>query len=146
MTNDVVLLPEHATVAEALRRLRECLSPAFVYYVYIVDDLESRHLRGMVTLRELLTADADASLHDVMNPYLTALAPLDPARQACNEVIDHRVQALPVVGDAGRILGAVTADAAPAQIAPRLAGTHAERLLMTGSTALERPGADLGSA
>jgi hypothetical protein len=44
----------------------QCLStPAFVYYVYIVDDLESRHLRGMVTLRELLTADADASLHDV---------------------------------------------------------------------------------
>ena len=119
MTNDVVLLPEHATVGEASRRLRECLStPAFVYYVYIVDDLESRHLRGMVTLRELLTADADASLHDVMNPYLTALAPLDPARQACNEVIDHRVQALPVVGDAGRILGAVTADAALAQIAP----------------------------
>ena len=119
MTNDVVLLPEHATVGEASRRLHECLStPAFVYYVYIVDDLESRHLRGMVTLRELLTADADASLHDVMNPYLTALAPLDPARQACNEVIDHRVQALPVVGDAGRILGAVTADAALAQIAP----------------------------
>ena len=119
MTNDVVLLPEHATVGEASRRLRECLStPAFVYYVYIVDDLESRHLRGMVTLRELLTADADASLHDIMNPYLTALAPLDPARQACNEVIDHRVQALPVVGDAGRILGAVTADAALAQIAP----------------------------
>ena len=119
MTNDVVLLPEHATVAEATRHLRESLStPAFVYYVYVVDDLESRRLRGMVTLRELLTADADATLHDVMNPYLTALAPLDPARPACNEVIDHRVQALPVVGDAGRILGTVTADAALAQIAP----------------------------
>jgi magnesium transporter len=119
MTNDVVLLPEHETVAQALCLLRESLStPAFVYYVYIVDDLESRHLRGIVTLRELLTADADATLHDVMTEYLTALAPLDPARPACNEVIDHRVQALPVVGDAGRILGAVTADAALAQIAP----------------------------
>jgi CBS domain-containing protein len=54
MTNDVVLLPEHATVAEASRHLHECLStPAFVYYVYVVDDLESRHLRGMVTLRDL---------------------------------------------------------------------------------------------
>ncbi len=119
MTNDVVLLPEHATVAEASRRLHESLvTPAFVYYAYVVDDLESRHLRGMVTLRGLLTADADASLHGVMNPYVTALAPLDPATPACNEVIDHRVQALPVVGEAGRILGAVTADAALARIAP----------------------------
>lgn len=119
MTNDVLLLPQHATVAEASRHLHECLTtPAFVYYAYVVDDLESRHLRGVVTLRDLLTADADASLHDVMNRYVTALAPLDPAKPACNEVIDHRVQALPVVGDAGRILGAVTADAALAQIAP----------------------------
>jgi hypothetical protein len=44
-----------------------------------VDNLDSRHLRGMATLREILTADPDASLRDMTNECLTALAPLDPA-------------------------------------------------------------------
>jgi magnesium transporter len=119
MTNDVVLLPESATVAEASRLLRESLeTPAFVYYAYVVETLESRRLRGMVTLRELLTANHEASLQEVMNPFLTVLAPLGDLGPACEEVIDNRVQALPVVGDDGRIVGAVTADTALAHIAP----------------------------
>jgi magnesium transporter len=119
MTNDVVVLPESATVSEACRLLRDSLStPAFVYYAYVVDAPESRRLRGMTTLRELLIADPEASLRDAMNPYLTVLAPLGPLAAACQEVIDNRVQALPVVGDDGRILGALTADAALAHIAP----------------------------
>jgi CBS domain-containing protein len=129
MTNDVVLLPESATIAEASRLLRESLeTPAFVYYAYVVDTLESRRLRGMVTLRKLLTGNPGASLQDVMNPYLTVLAPLGALGPACQEVIDNRVQALPVVGDDGRILGAVTADAALAHIAPATWRTRTRHL------------------
>ena len=72
----------------------------------------------MVTLRELLTAEPASSVTDAMNPYLAVLTPLGPAAQACEEVIDNRVQALPVVGEGGRLLGALTADAALAHIAP----------------------------
>jgi magnesium transporter len=63
MTNDVVVLPESATVSEACRLLRDSLStPAFVYYAYIVDAPASRRLRGMITLRELLIADPGSLL------------------------------------------------------------------------------------
>jgi magnesium transporter len=125
MTNDVVVIPEGVTIAEACRLLRDSLAtPAFVYYAYVVDAPESRRLRGMVTLRELLTTDPDSSIRDAMNPYLAALAPLGPAAPACQEVIDNRVQALPVVGEGGRLLGALTADAALAHIAPASWGTR----------------------
>jgi hypothetical protein len=63
-----------------------------------------------------------------MNPYLTVLAPLGALGPACQEVIDNRVQALPVVGDDGRILGAVTADAALAHIAPATWRTRTRHL------------------
>jgi len=119
MTNDVVVIPEGVTISDACRLLHDSLAtPAFVYYAYVVDGQESRRLRGMITLRELLTAEPASSVKDMMNPYLAALTPLSPAAQACQEVIDNRVQALPVVGEGGRLLGALTADAALAHIAP----------------------------
>jgi len=119
MTNDVVVVPEGVTVSEACRLLHDSLAtPAFVYYAYVVDAPDTRRLRGMVTLRELLTADPAASLRDVMNPYLAALDPLSPLAPGCREVIDNRVQALPVVSEDGRLLGVLTADAALVHIAP----------------------------
>jgi magnesium transporter len=119
MTNDVVVVPEDVTVSEACRLLHDSLTtPAFVYYAYVVDAPETRRLQGMVTLRELLTADSGAALRDLMNPYLAALDPLSPLAPACQEVIDNRVQALPVVSENGRLLGVVTADAALVHLAP----------------------------
>jgi CBS domain-containing protein len=119
MTNDVVAVPEDITLSEACQLLHDSLAtPAFVYYVYVVDGQESRRLRGMVTLRELLTAESASPIREAMNPYLAALTPLSPAAPACQEVIDNRVQALPVVGEDGRLLGALTADAALAHIGP----------------------------
>src|SRR5262249_29979172 len=93
-------------------------TPAFVYYAYVVDAPETRRLQGMVTLRELLTADPGATLRDMMNPYLAALGPLRPLGPACQEVIDNRVQALPVVSEDGRLLVVLTADAVLVHIAP----------------------------
>jgi len=119
MTNDMVLLPRTATVAEAYPLLQRSLaSPSFVYYAYVVDTLDSRRLCGMVTLRQLLTADGTAVLHDIMHPYLAVLDPLSALNPACQEVIDYRVQALPVVDSGGRFLGILTADKALAHIVP----------------------------
>ena len=129
MNNELVVLPSHLTVAEAIARLRDALKgPAFVYYVFVVDDLRARRLRGLVTLRHLLTQDPERRLDAAMDPYLTTLAPTDPATTASFAVLDHRLQALPVVGGDGKLLGAVTIDSALAQVAPRTWMTRSRRL------------------
>lgn len=119
MTNDLVYVAEGLTIEEARRvlaaRLRE---PDFVYYVYVVDDEESRLLRGVVTLRNLLLADEGSRLGEVMNPRVLTVSPLAAAAEVAYQVIENHLAALPVVGQEGRLLGAVTVDAAVATVAP----------------------------
>ena len=63
-----------------------------------------------------------------MDPYLTTLNPLSPAKEGAYRVIDSNMAALPVVGDEGQLLGLVTVDAAIAQVAPPDWRTQAPRI------------------
>lgn len=129
MTNDVVCARASLTVAKAREKLREPLKkPDFVYSIYIVNNEKSRQLRGMISLRDLITADDELRMEEIMDPYLTTLNPLSPASEAAYKVIDSHVAALPVVGDEGQLLGIVTVDAAIAQVAPAIWRTQAPRI------------------
>jgi Mg/Co/Ni transporter MgtE len=119
MTNDIVTAPASLTVQEARHALHERLQePDFVYFVYIIEDEKTRRLCGVITLRELLISDDERCLGDIMQRYVMTSQPLDPAQQAAYRLIDSGLAALPVVGHAGRLLGAITVDAAVAQVAP----------------------------
>jgi magnesium transporter len=119
MTNDVVTARASLTVGEARETLSEPLKkPDFVYFIYIIDNQKSRRLRGMISLRDLVTADQKQQLEEIMDPYLTTLNALGPASEAAYKVIDSHLAAVPVVGDEGQLLGIVTVDAAIAQVAP----------------------------
>jgi magnesium transporter len=129
MTNDVVIAPARLTVEEAFESLRERLKePDFIYFIYIVDDDAARRLLGVISLRDLIVADKKQRLEDIMNPFLTLLSPLELARVAADKVINSHLAALPVVGNDGRILGAMTIDAAVAQAAPRSWSTLAPKV------------------
>jgi magnesium transporter len=119
MTNDVVFVRANLTVAKAREKLKEPLkTPDFVFIVYVVDNVKSRRLRGLVSLRNLITADDEQQLEEIMDPYLTTLNPLSPAKEGAYRVIDSNMAALPVVGKEGQLLGLVTVDAAIVQVAP----------------------------
>jgi len=129
MTNNVISIPANLTVKEAREALRERLKePGFVFLVYIVDDDESRHLRGLISLRSLLTADDEKKLEEVMDPYVTTLNPLDDADDVAYRVINSDLAAMPVVGDKGQLIGVVTVDAAVGQVAPSSWRTQAPRV------------------
>jgi magnesium transporter len=129
MTNDLVCARADLTVAKARETLREPLkTPDFVFIIYVVDNHKSRRLRGQISLRNLITADDDKRLDEIMDPFLITLNPLSPAREAAHRVIDTHVAALPVIGDEGQLLGLVTIDAAIAQAAPPVWRTQAPRI------------------
>ncbi len=129
MTNEVPIVPAGLTVAEIRRTLTEELrEPDFVYYLYAVDSLEHGHLEGVVTLREFALADEETPMREIMNSQLTTLDPLQPASEAAREVASRDVLALPVVGREGELLGAVTLDAALAQLAPASWAEQAPRV------------------
>ncbi len=129
MTNDVVTAPPDLTVGEARRTLADRLrDPDFVYFVYVVDDEASRRLRGVLTLRDLLVAEEGRRLEEVMYRHLVTVHALEPADAAAQRVTDSHLAALPVVGREGRLLGAITVDAAIAQIAPQAWSAQAPRV------------------
>lgn len=129
MTNLIVVVPRHLTVAAALRHVREQLrQPDFIYFVYVVEDEAGRQLRGVLTLRDLLLARPDERIESVMNPYVITVGPLDSAEHAARRLLDSQLVALPVVGQEHRLVGAVTIDAAIAVAAPRRWSAQAPRV------------------
>jgi magnesium transporter len=120
MTNDVVTVSPQLKIKKARTVLREKLKePDFVYFIYAVDDQPPHKLRGVISIRQLLTAEDDQTIEELMNPYLLALSPFDSPTEAGYRLLNSQLAALPVVGKNGELLGTVTIDAAVSQVAPR---------------------------
>jgi magnesium transporter len=129
MTNDMVIVPAALSVGEVRQSVRTQLQePDFIYYLYVVDDEVTRRLCGVFTLRDLLLADDSQSISDVMSVPLEVIDPLEPADRAAQRVIDNSLAALPVVGRNSQLIGAITADAAVARLAPRAWREQAPRV------------------
>jgi magnesium transporter len=129
MTNQLPVLPATLTVAAARQVLQEQLvAPDFVYYIYVVDNVASGHLEGVVTLREFVLATDDQLVSQVMRGKISTLDPLESATAAAHRVADEHLAAMPVVAHDGRLLGAVTIDVALGQIAPAGLGQQVPRV------------------
>ncbi len=129
MTNDVLCVPASLTVAEAREALRERLrEPDFIVFIYVVEDEDSRRLRGVITLRALVTAPETQRIEEIMNPYLVTLRSREPARDAAYRVLTSHLAALPVTNRDGRLLGVLTVDGAVAQVAPASFSAQAPRV------------------
>lgn len=119
MTNQLVCVPASLRVGEARHSLKERIrAPDFAQYLYVVDTEDERHLEGVVSLREFAVADDALLIGALMNPQVTSIDALEPAADAARRVAEQHLAALPVTSHDGRLLGAITVDAAMALIAP----------------------------
>lgn len=139
------MLPETLTVAptmtagDAIAAVREHAShlrsdSRSGAYIYVTGP--GKLLLGVVPFRTLMLAQADSVVADLMEPEMLTVSPLTDKEQAAQTLIDHRLIALPVVDDDGRLLGILTEDDA-AGIAEEEATEDAER--QGGSAPLEVP-------
>jgi Mg/Co/Ni transporter MgtE len=120
MTNDMVTVPLKMTVEKSRSTLQARLKePDFVYFLYVIEDHPPHKLRGVISLRQLITAEDDQSMEEIMNPYIIALSPFDSSISAAHQLLNSQLAALPVLGKDGQLIGTVTIDAAVSQVAPR---------------------------
>jgi CBS domain-containing protein len=111
MTTEFVTVPESLTVWEAVVRLREMAeTPAMIYYLYVVAAEGSWQLRGVVTLRNLILAEPDKPLTEVMRTGFQHARADDAAQDVAEKIAEYNLLALPVVDEVGDILGIVTVD------------------------------------
>ena len=129
MTNEIVAMPLEMTVADAREILRESIEePDFIQFLYIVSDTEANILCGVISLRAMIISDGDLRLEEIMNPYVVVLHPLESGKEAAYRVLNSGLGALPVVANDGRLLGAVTVDAAMAEVVPANWGIESPRI------------------
>ena len=114
MTTEPVLLPPDATVAEALARVRNPeISPSLASQVYVVrSPLETptgRYL-GVAHFQRLLREPPSTLVSAVIDKDLEPVGPLSPLSTVARYFATYNLVALPVVDEAGHLLGAVTVD------------------------------------
>ena len=130
MTTEFVTLPRDLSVGEALARLREMAqTPNMIYYLYVVSGENSWNLTGVIALRSLILSDPSAPLERVMRSDLQVAHPDDRAADVAQKIAEYNLLALPVVDDAGEILGIVTVDDAIEILLPKDWRNRLPRLL-----------------
>jgi magnesium transporter len=132
MTNDIFTLPGSTTAAQALSFLTENLkSPVYqniIQFIFVVDSAAGQKLRGALTLRDLLIANSETRLDELMSACPITLSPDLPAHRAARRVIESGLTAVPIIDQEGRILGVVSVDTALALTAPKTGGREVFRL------------------
>jgi len=109
MTTEYIALPPELTVAEAFPRLRKLAAEAeTIYYLYILGEDET--LLGVVSLRDLLVAEPETRLQDLMQTRIISVVCEDTNEQVTDLIDKYALLALPVVDEGGKLEGIITVD------------------------------------
>jgi len=109
MTNEFIAYEPQIKVSEAIERFkRDAAEIETIYYIYIIDSGEK--LIGVLSLRELLLADPEKTLSDIMITNLKTLGPEDDENVVAAAISKYNLAAIPVVDKDSVLLGIVTMD------------------------------------
>jgi magnesium transporter len=109
MTTDFVAVTPRMKVAEAMEivRTRARERDEFVYMVYAIDE---DRLAGVVSLRDLLIADQNLQIVEVMRTNIISVPPTMDQEEVARRMAKYDLNVIPVVSDDGKILGVITID------------------------------------
>lgn len=109
MTTEYVALRADETVKEALQHLRrEAPDAETIYYTYVTD--EEKKLVGVVSLRDLIIADENQLIKEILNDRVVSVSAATDQEDAAKIMKDYNFLALPVVDFQNRLLGIITVD------------------------------------
>jgi magnesium transporter len=109
MTPEVTTVTEDATVQEVIDHLRGAASEnENIYYIYVVGP--KRVLEGVISLRDLIVSAPETKIASIVERELFTAGVDDDQEQVADMMSKYDLLALPVVDEAGRLLGMVTVD------------------------------------
>lgn len=109
MTPEYIALKQNLTVEQTLEKIRS-LAPnsELVYYMYVVD--QSRHLVGIVSLRDLVLHEPQQTLENIMTKDVIYVKTDMDQEEVARLIQRYDLLALPVVDKELRLVGIVTVD------------------------------------
>ena len=109
MTNEYVYLKPRLTVGQAFDVIRNTgIDKETIYTCYVISG--EKQLEGVVTIRELLLADPNAKVGDIMNTNVIHAHTLDDREKVAKLFSKYDMISLPVVDKEERLVGIITVD------------------------------------
>ncbi len=109
MTSELIDLRAEMTCRDAITRIRRIgLEKETVYVAYVTDG--ARRLCGVVELKQLLFADPEKQVGEIMDPDVIFAHTQDDREEVANMISRYDMIALPIVDMEGRLVGIVTVD------------------------------------
>jgi len=111
MTTEFVSVPSSWTVEQTLQHVRQVERTRETIYAIYVLDPQTKRLVHSVPLRRLISAAPDAPILSAARPYAPiTTSPLTDREEVARLFRKYDLLAVPVVDNAGRVLGIVTVD------------------------------------
>ena len=109
MTAEYIDLHKEMTVAQAIANIRrKGIDKETVYVAYVTN--ESRVLEGIVSLKDLIFAEPEALIGDIMETDILCANTLDHQEEVVAMIQKYDMLALPIVDKENRLVGIVTVD------------------------------------
>lgn len=109
MTSEFVDLKKYMSVKESFARIRRIGEDKETIYVCFVISAD-RKLEGIVTVKDLLLADDDVIIEELMDRNVIFATTTEDQESVSEKFSDYDLMALPVVDKEGRLVGIVTVD------------------------------------
>ncbi len=109
MATEFISVKETMTVKEILKYLqKEAPGAETAYYIYVVNDV--LQLKGVVSLRDIVTSTFDTLILDIMSTNMISV-PVDMDQEEVGHYFEkYGFLTMPVVDEADRMIGIVTVD------------------------------------
>ena len=109
MTTEFIVLRPDMTAEMAIKRIRRTgVDKETIYTCYVTDN--NNRLIGISTVKDLLLADDDDLVNDLMEENVISVNTLDDQEQVAQMFSNYNFLALPVVDNENRLVGIVTID------------------------------------
>ncbi len=109
MTVEYVYLRPDMNVEKAFAKIRKnAIDKETIYNCYVVDT--DNKLLGLVTAKDLMLADKDTLIKDIMTDNVIYAQTTDDKETVARKIADYGFIAIPIVDDEKRLVGIVTVD------------------------------------
>ncbi|RCW45380.1 magnesium transporter [Halanaerobium sp. MA284_MarDTE_T2] len=109
MTTEFIAFYADNTAQSVLNKIRKIITePEMIYYIYVIS--RKKELVGVLSVRQLLTAQPDTKLKDIMNKRAIKVNIAADQEEAARIISKYDLLAVPVVNDHNQLLGIITVD------------------------------------
>ncbi len=108
MSPNLYALNENTNVSDAITAMQLEGDVESAFYLYVVNDQE--HLRGVVSLRQLMFSRPNTPLKDIMTQDVISVQTETDQEEVARQVADYNLVAIPVVDSEQKLVGVVTVD------------------------------------